>query len=354
MKTQHIIASIAALFSLAAMRAETPGAQDWRKAFLEMQNSRVMMDYVHPYRLMQGRESDIRPSGAIAANAQWERKERPNRYIDEQRRGADFFAEPALATNNPAALQQGLAIMQHGLDWQAGDGTFPGCPDEFHSAIFFLESISRALVLMRASDNECYQRQLAKWKPKLEILARRLMKPEVADARRNLADAEKFTHRDYIYAAAYAMVSGLAALPGAQEAAARHAERSLARQHPDGTNPERGGFDMGYQAAGLLFAGRYFYFCDDDAMRRRIAAMYDKALAAMRDHLDSDGNVKPEGNTRIGKEKDREGVKKKVNHAVIVNVFATGAHITGRQDYADFAKIVGEKQVAPLLKASAN
>lgn len=50
------------------------------------------------------------------------------------------------------------------------------------------------------------------------------------------------------------------------------AQQGLALQMADGTNPEKGGFDAGYQMAGVLFALRYLAVCPNQSAPKACAA----------------------------------------------------------------------------------
>jgi hypothetical protein len=51
-----------------------------------------------------------------------------------------------------------------------------------------------------------------------------------------------------------------------------------ALQEPDGTNPEKGGFDAEYQMVGVLMALRYLPVCGDHQLRERLLSMIRSAV----------------------------------------------------------------------------
>jgi hypothetical protein len=51
------------------------------------------------------------------------------------------------------------------------------------------------------------------------------------------------------------------------------ARQGLALQRADGTNPEKGGYDAGYQMVGVLMSLRYLPVCADLQLRARLRAM---------------------------------------------------------------------------------
>jgi hypothetical protein len=323
------------------------------EAYANMQRDPLLVAYVHPYRVKQGREFRVADSGALGGNALFEAGQAKARFIEEQRRGTDYYLAPGLILGDDAAQAIGLRALEYGFAWETEQGEFPGNPDPFHSATFFLEGAAHGLLLMRQFDTVAYEVRMKAWRPKLTALALWLMRPENVESAKAVKDLKRFSHRYYSYAAALGLAGELLDLPEASAAAARHAEGGILVQRADGVNPERDGFDAGYQAAGLQFATRYWFFCDNADLRARLAGMIERATDVLVSHLDEQGKMSVEGSTRIGKEKTRDGVTKNFHHAVLVNVLVHAAAITGRDDYLVLARKVGENQVrAELVAAS--
>jgi hypothetical protein len=105
------------------------------------------------------------------------------------------------------------------------------------------------------------------------------------------------------------------------------ANEGVALQQPNGTNPERGGFDAGYQMVGVLMALRYLPTCADPTLRATLRAMIRRAVPPELARQQSDGSIDPTGSTRIGLEAARSGKIKGVPYDEIFQglVFAAAA-----------------------------
>jgi hypothetical protein len=176
------------------------------------------------------------------------------------------------------------------------------------------------------------------------------MKDEIVGAKKPQADFVKFTHRNYLLAAGLAQAAILLDMPEAMAAARVHALRGLALQEDDGVNPEKGGLDVSYQDVGLMFAAQYYYACDDEEMKSKIASMIIKGLEPLVSRIGSDGSVSIADSTRMGKEMTRDGRPKRFNHSLFVHVLIMASDITGDKQYYKIAEDVANKQVIPLLK----
>ena len=182
---------------------------------------------------------DVAPDGAAGANRSG------YRYIEEQRQGAEWIVR-GLATSKPDWVAQGWRILDWGVARQQPDGGFGG-DDAFHSTSFFVEALARSCLLDKAGATplrlDCARRG-AEW----------LMQPEI-EAQGAKGNAP-FTHRRYVLAAALGEAAAAAGDKAAEARAALWAKEGISLQQPDGTDPERGGYDAGYQMAGVLYALR--------------------------------------------------------------------------------------------------
>ena len=73
--------------------------------------------------------------------------------------------------------------------------------------------------------------------------------------------------------------------------------------------------------------------------------MSGRALDFLGTRTDAGGAVAAEGSTRVGKEKDREGVTKKFNYAAFAQVLVLGSKLTGRPEFEATAITVMQTQV---------
>lgn len=246
--------------------------------------------------------------GAAGANRQG------YQWIEEQRQGAEWVLRGRVQGRKDW-IARGWKQLDWGLSRQQGDGGF-GSKDPLHSTSFFIEALARSCILDPEGANATRVDGLAQgthW----------LMRPDIEarGAKGNLP----YTHRRYILAAAFgqsAQVTGVAAF---RNKAIDWARQGLALQRPDGTNPEKGGYDAGYQVVGVLMSLRYLPVCTDPQLRARLRAMVQAAIPLELARLRPDGSIDPTGSTRIEKEHARSGKTKDVPYAEVMQALVYGA-----------------------------
>lgn len=251
---------------------------------------------------------DFREDGAAGANRDG------YHWIEEQRQGAEWILR-GQAQNNTDWIALGWRELDWGLAQQQSDGGFAS-GDPFHSTSFFVEALSRACLLDPAMATDGRVAALSK-------AAQWLVRPEVEGKGRkgNLP----YTHRRYILAAAFGEAGAVTGKADFSRKAEAWAREGLALQLSDGTNPERGGFDAGYQMVGVLMALRYLAVCGDTDIARAIKAMVRRAVPLELVRLGSDGAIDPTGSTRIEIEKGRSGKIKDVPYGEVLQAFVYGA-----------------------------
>ncbi|MGD0938068.1 MAG: hypothetical protein ABR905_00045 [Terracidiphilus sp.] len=236
------------------------------------------------------------------------------RWIEEQRQGAEWIVR-GVALGRADWIELGWRELDWGLRQQKADGGFDS-QDAFHSTSFFVEALGRSCLLDPAGANAQRTAGLARG-------ARWLMSP-AAEAR-GLSGNAPFTHRRYILAATFGEAARVTGEASFARRATAWAEEGIALQQADGTNPERGGFDVSYQMVGVLMALRYLPVCDDAELRQHLRAMIRKAVAPVLARLQPDGSIDAEGSTRVGKEKSRAGIVKTVAYGEVVQALVYGA-----------------------------
>ena len=252
--------------------------------------------------------SDFDASGAAGTNREG------YRWIEEQRQGAEWIVR-GVATGNSDWTASGWRQLDWGLGRQQHDGGF-GSADPFHSTSFFVEALARACVLDPAGATAS----------RLEGLARGagwLMRPDIEA--RGAKSNQPFTHRRYILAAAFGQAGQATGDPAFARKALVWAQQGLALQQPDGTNPERGGYDTGYQMVGTLMALRYLPVCPDSTLRVRLRAMIRSAVSPELTRVRPDGSIDASGSTRIQHERARNGKVKEVPYGEILQTLVYGA-----------------------------
>jgi len=324
---------------LAITRAQNQptASREKRLTLLSCAADKLLIDtlYKSPHRLAGG----IAPDGAISVNSDWEKRGKTGVwYIEQQRYGADLL-QAGVVLKDDSLIDQGMKVLEWGFQQQAPDGGFPGVGDPHHSASFFLEAASRSVLLLEQGSMEKYRAVAQTWKPKIAAMGRWLNRPEIAEKGRAKA-LDPYTHRFYLLAACYSEAAAVTGEAEFQTWAHHYAVDGLGRQLPDGTNPERDGYDASYQGVGVMFASRYYLHCPDEAARAALKAMIAKALDKEMTKIDANGEVSLEGSTRTPLEKGRSGKQKTMDYKVLLTALLFGEEITGDPRYREAAERV--------------
>jgi hypothetical protein len=278
--------------------------------------------------------SRLDPLGAAGMNSNWKKIGDPW-FIELQRYGADLI-QGGIVLNQEAIVQKGIQVLEWGFDRQGEDGDFPGTGDPFHSVELFLEGAARGLILLEA--NNLHLETVVRLKPKVAATASWLSRHDIVDDGK--ANNLPYTHRHWIQAAALGAAGYLLKDPSLLNDAAKWANEACSLQQADGVNIERGGFDVNYQSAGLLFALRYFAVCLDPQVKEKIKQMVVRGLDWLLARTDDRGLVSPEGSTRTGKEKLRNGVLKEMNYMEFLQVLCYAHQVIGDVRYRTVAAAV--------------
>ena len=296
-----------------------------------------------------GSTSDVASDGATSVNAEWESGQSATWYIEEQRYGADLIAK-GVVRRDDNLINKGLEELNWGFARQGPGGNFPGTSDAFHSTSFFVEAAARAMLLLQQSGDPAYQQVIRQDTPKIEAAARWLMEPYVGAMGR--AGDAPYTHRRWILAAALGETAALTGDRAMASAAEAYARMGLSQQTRQGVNPEKGGYDVSYQALGLLMAARYDAACTDPSLRASIGKMIVKGLDWESTKVDAQGNVSAVGSTRTGKEYGPAGNLKMVTYPIIVEAFTAGAAITGNGGFeATAGRIAASQDLNPTYES---
>ncbi len=245
-----------------------------------------------------------------------------------QANGGDWI-QYGLVHDRPDWCSVGWRIFRWGMNHQLMDGSFPeGKQPEFGTALF-IEALGRSLLLAREFGDSSHEAEFA---PGLAKAARWLGAHDM-DSDWELIFDRQFAHRFWLYAAALGDAGELAGDARLLAIAAEFARRGMLIQRANGIDPEKGGFDVGYQAAGLVFAARYLVVTDSEAKRAGIARMLRKGVGWLASRVEANGDVDGAGSTRIGIEHDRRGGIKQVFYGVVVEAFGSYAYVTGDHSY---------------------
>lgn len=282
------------------------------------------------------------PSGAYGANALFEQQRAPRWFIEEQRRGADAV-EAGVLDNDPASVDEAFKVFAWGFSRQGADGGFDGTGDAFHSTSFFVEAVARSLIVLKETEDPRYRRWSEAFLPGLHRAAVWLTKPEVA--RKGKESNRPYVHRRWLVAAALGLVAELTEDRDLAREANRSAEDGLALQAPDGHNPEKGGYDVSYNAVGLVFAEHYFTTlrCDVDRdLKMQVRRMLERSLRWQGQKVEASGEVDAAGSTRVGHEVSRVGKSKTPAYGQISRAFVFGAVVADEPQFRALAERIAD------------
>lgn len=253
--------------------------------------------------------SDYAPDGAAGTNRsgfQW---------IEEQRQGVEWIVR-GYAESKPDWMALGWRQLDWGLAQQQGDGGFAS-KDPFHSTSFFVEALARACLIDPSGAS----------RERVEGLARAahwLMSGGAEE--KGVPNNRPYTHRRYILAAGFGQSAAVTGEARFAQRAERWVGEGLDLQRSDGTNPEKDGYDVGYQMVGVLMSLRYLPVCTNPGLRVRIRDMVRRATQPEIARMAPDGSLDPESSTRVGKEHARNGKLKDVPYGEILQALVYGAH----------------------------
>ncbi len=282
------------------------------------------------------RAPEISPDGAIGVNIRWEKGEVPHWYVEIQRYAGDLI-QAGICSNDLSLVDRALPLTRWAFARQEPDGNFPGTGDPFHSTEIFVADTARGLMLLKLSGLPQYADSVKTFTPLLQKAGHWLTRPDIAEMGRT--QNAPFTHRNYILAAALGITAELSGDSDLAAAAIVLARRGMGLQWANGVNPEKGGFDVSYQAAGMLMACRYLTSCKDPTVQANLIAMLRKGGKWLCGRVDKDGNLDVTGSTRVaGQETQRSGKVKLPNNMEVLQALCHAAKITGEPSFRETAR----------------
>jgi hypothetical protein len=234
--------------------------------------------------------------------------------IGFQRQGAEWIVH-GVASGREEWCALGWRVLDWGIDHQLPGGGFGGA-ETFFSTAQFIEALARACLVDPSGATPRRVRALtagAYWLTRPANL--------VPGRRANLP----YTHRRYVLAAALGQAGAVSGDRSLSEAGARWAQEGIALQRPDGVNPERGGFDVSYQMAGVLMAQRYLAACEFPVARRSVRLMTQKAVDWELSHVENSGRIASAGSTRVGLERMLDGTPKRIGYNEVLQALVYAA-----------------------------
>jgi hypothetical protein len=293
------------------------------------------------YRSPKNMINGVAADGAISVNAEWEADPAKKWFIEQQRYGADLI-QMGLALANDRMIDDGIRVINWGFQHEGG-GDFPGTGDPHHSISFFLEAAARSVILLREAGDERHLSRLQNWKRNLRNAAERFITPDVFPRDRSKV-MDPYTHRFYLCAAGLGEAGSVLNDERLKMAALEMARAGLQLQEPDGTNPEKGGFDVNYQVVGAVFAIRYSLVCEDPSVRAQVGQMITVALNREKAAIGPDGSVDTGGSTRITNEESRSGRAKTMDYKMLAQGLVFWSDLSGEASDRDVAAAVARNR----------
>lgn len=276
-------------------------------------------------------------TGAAGLNAEKENESPPTWFIEYQMQGGKHVIA-GFAADNEDAIDWGLKVIEWGFARMQPDGSFDHT-DNYHSASFFIESAAHALLLLEVSPlRERYAERIGNIKAHLQKSAHWMIRPDIHEwnwpepgAQVDNTRERKYTHRYYLVASALGLTGVLCNDDELKERSRYYVIEGIARQQPNGVNPERDGHDTSYQAVGLMYACRYYRLVADRQTQERVRAMLEKGIGWLLSRVQPDGSINMEGNVRTGpgKELGRRGKPKTQDYRATVRVMAEWSALSG-------------------------
>ncbi len=342
----RIFFAVYATVALLTSQAANAFTSDDSTSILKLVNNPVLIQalYLHPANLLSG-VGDVAANGAVAGNA----ASGAVVDIEGQRWGADLVAA-ALITHQDPSL--GIATINFGAAQMQSNGSF-GSANHFLAENFFLESWARTLLMLKETGNPAYTPMI---NSQIGNLAK-AMHYYISSGDFLTEDGKcqtDFTHRCFLNAAALGEVASLASDPQLAAMALQSAQSGLNRQLQDGTFPEKGGFDINYNAASIMFASRYLMVCKDANMKALLLKAIHRAGERESQEVSEDGELSMIGSTRTGIDEKHDGSgdtkgfdTKGIVHALVysgqVDVLA-GSRNNGERDLMEAGSIVAKNR----------
>jgi hypothetical protein len=296
---------------------------------------------------------NVTPSGAYAANKDFDEGRSKRWFIEEQRWGRDLILA-GIARHQTSPIDRGLLMLAWGFRHQNKDGSFP-CPDSYHSTSFFVDAVADSILMLRASEYAtAYKTKIDTMVPGLRAAALWMLRPEVtAAAFQGPMSEAPYTHRRYLVAAALGETGLITGDETLLVAAAKSARAGIAMQDSSGYNPEKGGYDSSYHAVGVVFAERYYTLACPPELRPALYEAIRKAVDWAASRLNPDATMNLTGNTRVSghPENNRNGVPKQPSYRGTFRLLYRWSMLSGDNNYEDMARRVARAAPASSMPA---
>lgn len=288
----------------------------------------------------EGRIKFDAQTGAVGVNIEAATDASKKWFIEQQAYGGDLV-QAGVVRGDAHTVDLGFKIFDYGFAKQGENGAFTGTGDDFHSTSFFLEAVSRSLLLLREANFAGADARSALYTLKLENAARWMLGPILPTGDRRNAP---YTHRRFLVAAGWMNLAKLSSDPELRarliSEAAKRIDDGLAQRKTDGTMPEKDGYDANYQAVSALFMARLLATELAEPQRAAILAALPHVLSRSAQSVGETGEVDLSDSSRTATEAGRSGAAKKLDHRSWAQAYVFGGKITGDATHRETAKKV--------------
>ena len=284
--------------------------------------------YAHEGMLLPS--TKIAPSGAAGQNKEYEENRATDWYIEAQRDGA-YLVQAGVVLHDRSKIEKGLKVLKWGFDKQASDGSFPGSMIPYHSTSLYIEACARAALLIRQSGIKGFEADVQALIAHSKMAVGWMLQPAV-ESQGQKSNAP-YCHKHYLVAAALAQTYQLTDNSKIRDKAKKYLIEGLACQEKTGVNPEKDGFDVNYQAVGILFAEEIYALHLFPELAQPLRKMIQRGLDWELSRLKPDGSLNAEGSTRDGKERGTSGKIKQPDYPRVLLAFQYGSIITGERKF---------------------
>ena len=247
----------------------------------------------------------------------------------------DLYVRSGLAYGKPRVIKRGFRAFDYAFARQRRDGSLP--EDQAEGYAFFVEAVAHsALLLQKSRYRGRFKGKLRTYRHRLERAARHMITPPAFGAFKGRNTS--YSHSGYSVGTALTLTGKLVQNRAFQRYGRSAIKASLDNQRKGGANPELGGYDVRYQAVGLVYAERFRVYFPGGRLKRRVEAMTRRGLRWMDRRVDRDGYIHWRGSTRACRERASDGDLKSPGYPYAVRAFAYWGALKGRDGYLDEAR----------------
>ncbi len=311
---------------------------------LQFEKSSLLAEtfYRSPELLLQ----QVSASGAMGVNRGWEAAVGKGEwFIDEQRFGNTLIGA-GINRNRRELLDAGLRAFEWGFAQQLTDGGF-GSREPVVSTAYFVAAVAHSHWLLEAAGQAAaFQARLSSQRSQLARAALWLERIPAAELSRE--QLETHSSRQVVLGYALAMAGRVVDAASVARAGERRLLEAMQAQQPNGVLPERGGFDVHYQAEALVYLLRGIDHAVTAGVRRELEGRILRALGWLETRIGRDGSIQTAGSTRTGShpERDRTGQPRRVSLAPVVRAFGLARYVFAEPRYEALARRIATARQA--------